>query len=302
MSAPDRSPFPADRLDPSALRRLRQRLLTAEQTPWLHTEVARRMAERLPLILRVPERVLDWSGDAQAIAPVLRSACPKAQLIQVVEYGAPQPEAPSWWRRLTRSDLSRPHSVAADLAATAQAQLLWSNMRLHFEPDPSLLLAAWRAALAPDGFVMYSTLGPGSLRLLRDLYARMGWGIPHAPFVDMHDLGDMMVEAGFADPVMDQESLYLTYRTPEALLAELHTLGANLDPGRFNGLRTPRWHAKLLSALKETAAPDGRIGVEFELVYGHAFRAPDRGPAVTEQTAIGLDAMKLMLRKSKPPR
>jgi malonyl-CoA O-methyltransferase len=91
---------------------------------------------------------------------------------------------------------------------------------------------------------MFSTLGPGHLaRAARHLPpARLG---PAAllPFVDMHDLGDMLVQAGFADPVMDQELLTLTWADADALLAELRTLGANVSRDRHPGLRTPRWRA-----------------------------------------------------------
>jgi malonyl-CoA O-methyltransferase len=162
------------------------------------------------------------------------------------------------------------------------------------------MLRAWRQALAPDGFLMFSTLGPGSLGLLRELYQAAGWGPAHAPFVDMHDLGDMLVETGFAEPVMDQETLTLSYASPEAMLTELRGVGANIAPRRFNGLRGRRWRESLLAQLARRADADGRIALQFELVYGHAFRAADAGPRVEEQTQIGLDDMKLMLRHPRP--
>ena len=73
-------------------------------------------------------------------------------------------------------------------------------------PIRAALFERWQRALAVDGFVMFSCLGPGTLRELRALYARLGWRAPAQDFIDMHDLGDMLVHAGFADPVMDQES------------------------------------------------------------------------------------------------
>ena len=164
-------------------------------------------------------------------------------------------------------------------AAGGGGQLLWANMMLHAVADPAALMQRWRRALAVDGFLMFSTLGPDTLAGLRALYRESGWGVAHAAFTDMHDLGDMLVAAGFADPVMDQERLTLTWATPEALLGELRTLGGNADPARFAGLRTPRWRARLLAALRERAAADGRIALEFELIYGHAFNPPPRAQA-----------------------
>jgi malonyl-CoA O-methyltransferase len=109
----------------------------------------------------------------------------------------------------------------------------------------------------------------------------------------MHDLGDMLVEAGFADPVMDQEVLTLNWADGGALLAELRGLGGNVHPQRQAGLRTPRWHKGLQQALGELAGADGRPALEFEIVYGHAFKPAPRArmAAVTTVAAHDLQRM-----------
>ena len=283
------------RIDALAAARLKRRLVQATESPWLHQEAASRMAERLSFIKRQPTFVLDWSPDSPQAPSPLAKACPQAQMRRVREL-APPVVPTSWWRRLTGLDARERWMSPAETVA-AQAELLWSNMGLHLEPDVLAVMRQWRAAMAADSFVMFTTLGPGSLVSLRRLYAECGWGEPHAPFTDMHDLGDMLVEAGFADPVMDQEVLTLHYATPEALLKELREMGMNLTPGRFAGLRSRTWLAQLKAALSRQADANGRIGVEVELVYGHAFRAADRGPTLSADTRIPLDDMKLMLRK-----
>lgn len=300
------SPTMADpatgRIDAVAARRALHRLAQAPQTPWLHEEAARRMGERLAWIKRQPEQVLDWSGAAGSCRDVLAAAYPKAQLLQVTEAGESiESTVAPWWRRWTRAG-SAPKAVAADAVPHGSAALVWSNMRLHFAPDPLPMLRSWRQALAPDGFLMFSTLGPGSLGVLRELYERKGWGLPHAPFVDMHDLGDMLVETGFAEPVMDQETLTLNYASPQALLAELRGLGSNMTGVRFAGLRGRHWRHELMAGIAEHADGEGRIPLQIELVYGHAFRAADAGPRVEAQTQIGLDEMKLMLRHPRTPK
>jgi malonyl-CoA O-methyltransferase len=123
---------------------------------------------------------------------------------------------------------------------------------------------------------MFSTLGPYTLRELGGLYADAGWGPAQAPLTDMHDLGDALVQAGFADPVMDQEMLTLTWSSPQAALEELRQLGANAHPARAPGLRTPRWRRRLLDALAARADAQGRVALGFEIVYGHAFRPAPR--------------------------
>ena len=116
--------------------------------------------------------------------------------------------------------------------------------------------------------------------------------------VDMHDVGDLLVHAGFADPVMDQEHLTLHWPGPRELLAELRSLGGNLNPARHRGLRTPRWRSRLEAALRERADATGRIALGFEIVYGHAFVATPRVP-VAPRTEVPLADLRAMARRGR---
>ncbi|NDY92556.1 methyltransferase domain-containing protein [Ideonella livida] len=294
-------------LDLRASRRALRRRLQAPQSPWLDQEVSRRMAERLGVIRQPPARVLDWSCAPASPDPALRAALQPVQWGQVWPAGGdlPAPLAAPWWRQAWRQVRGAGQAavpVPQDEVARGGWDLVWSVMALPLVDDPVALLRQWHRALVPGGFLMFATLGPGSLASLRGLYQRLGWGPAMAPLVDMHDLGDMLVEAGFADPVMDQETLTLTFSRPQDLMAELRGLGANLDPGRHAGLRTPRWLDRWQQALLAlgSVAPQGRIPLELELVYGHAFRGPDRGPAVSAEARIGLEDMTAMLRRRPP--
>ena len=288
-------------IDAAALAHAQRRLARAAAAPWLHGEVARRMAERLPVIRQQPEVVIDWWARAGGSQAVLAAAYPKARLLCVEAASAApvnaRPAAP-WWsaRRLGRAATA----IADDDVPAQSGQLLWANMMLHAVTAPEALMQRWRGALRVDGFLMFSTLGPDTLAGLRALYSDAGWGAAHAPFTDMHDLGDMLVAAGFADPVMDQERLMLNWATAEQLLAELRTLGGNADPARFAGLRTPRWRSRLLGALRERAAADGRIGLEFELVYGHAFNPPPQARLAGE-TRVAVEDLRTMARSGRRP-
>ena len=139
--------------------------------------------------------------------------------------------------------------------------------------DPQALMREWLQGLAVDGFLMFSCLGPDTLRELRALYAALGWPAPSHEFTDMHDWGDMLVHGGFAEPVMDMERITLTWETPPRMLAELRELGANLHPERFPGLRGRRWRATLEAEIgSRLRNEEGRIALTFEIVYGHALR------------------------------
>ncbi len=286
---------PLRAVDPAALARWARRLAGTE--PWLHGEVGRRLADKLAVIRREPAAVLDWGWGAEADLARLHEAYPRATLCAVTPQPVDRPAAP-WWRPSRWR--ARPARIAPAEVTPGGAQLLWSNMWLHTRADPRQALRAWHAALAVDGILMFSTLGPGTLDGLRALYDAQGWPPPHAPFVDMHDLGDMLVEAGFADPVMDQETLTLTWPDGAAALTELHGLGGNADPARFAGLRTPRWLDRLRDRLaQDPGTYDGRrVALRFEIVYGHAFRPLPR-PRVAPETSVGLEDMRSILR-SRP--
>jgi len=298
---PDESDLRARRLDPVGVTAALRRLARAPEPPWLHAEVARRMAEKLQVILHQPERVIDWWSSLGAGAALLAQAYPKAQRVLVepdATWAARSQEQARqpWWTPARWT--GTPVNVVTDAASIPTgAGLVWANMMLHAVVDPTALIEQWQRLLRADGFVMFSCLGPGTLRELRALYERLGWPAPTPAFVDMHDFGDMLVHAGFADPVMDQETLTLRWSSPRALLAELRSLGGNTAPDRFAGLRTPRWQARLERELESLAAPDGTLGLSFEVAYGHAFKAAPRLRA-GESTTVSLEDMRAMVRSS----
>jgi len=296
---------PARTIDAAALWRINQRMQCAPQAPWLHGEVGRRMAQRLPVIRLQPARVLDWWSFSGGSADGLRQAYPHAELLllepavhpqQAVKPATPRP--PPWWS-VQRWRGAKPATLTESDLQPGAVELVWANMGLHRWADPQTAFQHWYRALAVDGFLMFSTLGPGSLTAVQAIYSRLGWPPPFAPFVDMHDLGDMLVAAGFADPVMDQELLTLTWPDAQAALQELRQLGGNAHPAREQGLRTRRWREALLGALAERAAPDGRVELTLEVVYGHAFKPLPRA-RVAPTTHVPVEDLRRMARGSRP--
>ncbi|MBS0444519.1 MAG: biotin synthase [Proteobacteria bacterium] len=290
-------------LDAAAVAATLRRLGRAPEPPWLHQEVARRMADRLAIIRRQPERWIDWWGFLGAGAPAVQAQYPKAERCVVEptpllrERSAASTKR-AWWSAFTAPRVTV--QAEADPLPTG-LQLVWANMMLQWAADPPALFARWLSALAVDGFVMFSCLGPGTLREMRALYARLGWPTPTPNYVDMHDLGDMLVHAGFADPVMDQEILTLRWDDAAALLADLRAWGGNTAPQRCRGLRTPRWRARLVHALEALRGPDGKLALGIEIAYGHAFKGAPRVGAGPTETSVSLDDMRAMVRAGRGP-
>jgi malonyl-CoA O-methyltransferase len=294
--ATDRPPT----IDPVAAARWER--VAPASSPWLHEEVGRRMEDRLQWIKLKPSAWADWEplrGGLQAhalVAARYRDAeCLVASARPESTRSALKAIAPSWWRRL-----GAPAPRIGPLP-DGQAQMLWANMALHLAADPQALIAQWQRALAVDGFLMFSCLGPDSLRELRSAYLAMGWPPPAHEFTDMHDWGDMLVAAGFAEPVMDMERITLTYETPARLLQELAELGRNFHPARFPGLRGRAWKARLEQELAaQLTGSDGRLSLTFEVIYGHALKAKPKFK-VSPLSAVSVEDMRRMLQGSAGP-
>ena len=295
--------------DPVALRHQHGRLARLAQRPWLHEEVARRLAAKLDPIRIEPTDWIDWSAWLGGGEGSVSQRYPQARR-WVVE---PTPELAERSREQARSAggwlgrllASRPPVLCEPVAQAPWprdgVQMLWANMTLHGSPDLKALMTTWHRHLAIGGFVMCSGLGPDTARELRALYRDLGWAMPTIDFIDMHDLGDEMLQAGFSDPVMDMERLTLTWASPEAMLDELRTWGGNVSRGRVVGLRTPRWKQRLIDRIRERMAqPDGRIALTVELVYGHAIK-PEPRAKVAPETRVSLDDMRRMVRKPGHP-
>jgi malonyl-CoA O-methyltransferase len=285
-------------IDPVAAEHWRR--VAPDRSPWLHEEVARRMEERLQWIRLQPASWAHWEPVRGGLAAhaLLERRYPKAECF-LIEGGAAGGQgaarlARPWWRRWTGP------ALRSDPVPEGGVQMLWANMALHMSADPQALITRWHGALAIGGFLMFSCLGPDTLRELRVLYRALGWPPPAHEFTDMHDWGDMLVHAGFAEPVMDMERITLTWQTAAGLLEELCELGANLHCKRFGAARGRGWRERLEHELASSlAGADGRLGLTFEVIYGHALKPAPR-IRVSEHSAVSLEDMRALLHAEPP--
>ena len=294
MAAPPKFSAPDPReVDPRIVRRAFGRAVaTYDQAAVLEREVAARMAQRLDYIRLAPLAILDAGcgtgeamGELAARYPAARIVGVDAVLPMTLAARLRMRRARSMLKRLVaplmpRIEEAAPTFVCADVHALplrgVAFDMIWSNLALQWANDPPRVFAEFRRVLKIGGLLTFTTLGPDTLRELRAAFAHADGNTHTNRFIDMHDLGDMLVDAGFADPVMDMEHVTMTYAEPRALLAELKAVGAvNATRGRPRGLMgRARWQ-RMLAALERTRR-DGRVPATFEIVYGHAWKGEPR--------------------------
>jgi malonyl-CoA O-methyltransferase len=270
-----------------------------EQADFFAREVDRRMQERLDYVKVTPSRIVDIGCSRGGSFAGLTARYPEAQLLgldispAMLDIGR-APRA-GWQRWLGLGKAAGPQRLAADAAhlplQAKSASLVWSNLLLHWLDDPLPALAEAHRVLEVGGLLMFSTLGPDSLKELRTAFAD---GYAHTQrFIDMHDLGDMLVGCGFADPVMDMEVITLTYDDIDAMFAELRAAGSGCAmKARRHGL-TGRGSLQAVRVAYEAMRQDGKLPASFEVVYGHAWKAEPK------QTADGRAIVRFDLPRKK---
>ena len=251
---------------------------------FLAREIDRRMAERLDYVRLTPQRILDLGCSRGGSFAALQARYPDARL-HALDLVAPMlqgmAQEPAGWRRWLGRTAPGPVPVQADAqllpVREASFDLIWSNLLLHWLDHPLPAFCEARRSLCSGGLFMFSTLGPDTLRELRAAFAD---GDAHTQrFTDMHDLGDMLLEAGFADPVVDMETITLTYDTLDALFADLRAAGSSCAMlARRQGVLTPR-RLNEVRAAYDSLRKDGKLPATFEVVYGHAWKGEAKSAA-----------------------
>jgi malonyl-CoA O-methyltransferase len=285
----------APAIDRRAARRASSRAAaTYAEAAVLAREVEARMLERLQYIKLEPGRILDAGCGEGHGARRLVERYPGAQVL-ALDFALPMLQAArshdSWLRRAFKR--ARVDYLCADLASVplpaSSVDLAWSNLALHAAGDPQPALRELRRVLKVGGLLMFSCYGPDTLNELKSAFAARDGAAHVHGFIDMHDLGDMLLACGFAAPVMDMELITLTYADVDALLADLRATGQqNVLLERRRGL-TGKGVLGAMRAAYENLRRDGRLPASFEIVYGHAWkpapRLTDDGRAIVKMPA-----------------
>lgn len=243
----------------------------------MQREVCIRMLEKLDYIKLQPARLLDVGSGTGWGTRQLGERYPKAEITALdIALGMLQHArgTSSWWQKLFQG--RREQYLCADVealpVASGSIDMVWSNLALQWCNDLPATFVELHRILNTDGLLMFSCFGVDTLKELRIAFRDVD-GYNHLNrFVDMHDVGDMLVAAGFADPVMEMETLTLTYEDVRAVMQDLKSIGAhNATAGRASGMMGKAAWQRVI-ANYETLRRNGKLPATFEIVYGHAWK------------------------------
>lgn len=269
-------------IQPAPMRRVARQFRRAEASfdahAAVHENVAARLRARLELLAVDPRRVLDLGCRSGYQLEALRERYPEADVVGTDPAPGPPPVPPSSWPAWLRRRPRAAPRVAADPHrlpfADASFDLVVSNLLLPWCHAPHAVFGEVARVLGTGGAFLFTSAGPDTLREYRAVWAGIDAHLHGFGLIDMHDLGDALLGAGFAAPVLDRDEIVVDYPSIDALQEELRRVGAaNVALGRRSGLMSP----SVRTALRDGAtARDGRSGERFpvtlELVQGHAWK------------------------------
>ncbi len=257
----------------------------------LQKQVREEMLSRLDLVKLTPQVILDAGCGTGAASHALQKRFAKSQVVSL-DFALPMLQKTrnicrdtGLVRQIKKLLGGAKHSlICADIEslplASASAGLVWSNLAIQWCNDLDIALQEFHRVLQPEGLLMFSTFGPDTLKELRiatrGKEAGEGSFTSVSRFIDMHDIGDALVRAGFSAPVLDVERFTLTYDDVKSVMRDLKSIGAhNATDGRARGL-LGRGFLQNLESNYEQFRVDGKLPATFEVVYGHAWRGKDK--------------------------
>ncbi len=256
----------------------------------LQREVNDRMFARLDYMKYVPGTILDAGSGTGYGTRKLSKRYPDSCLVAVdiaqamLQYA--QPEV-AWWKRYWPFDKKQTQYICTDIETLPIKDdaigMIWSNLTVQWCNDLDRTFREMSRVLQADGLLMFSTFGPDTLQELRRAFSQVDDFVHVNQFMDMHDIGDILVHNRFATPVMDMEYITLTYNDVTGIMRDLKAIGAhNVAQGRRQGLMGREKWQKVIDNY-ETLRSKGKLPATYEVIYGHAWKLPPKETVLTPE-------------------
>ena len=242
----------------------------------LQREVSRRMLERLDLIKLKPKTILDVGAGTGFVAQGLGERYKQASIIELdmsVNMLLQSRNKTPWYQRLFKKKMSVCGDAEHLPLADNSVDMLFSSLTIQWCNDLQKTFNEFMRVIKPGGLLMFTTFGPDTLKELRQSWAAVDQTAHVSSFLDMHDVGDMLLQARLAEPVMDVEQFTLTYEGVSSLVNDLRAIGAtNARQERTQGMTSKNDYQSMLAAYEAWRDTDNKIPASYEVIYGHAWK------------------------------
>jgi malonyl-CoA O-methyltransferase len=246
-----------------------------DQSAALQQAVGLSLIERLKLISINPQTILDLGSGTNYLSKILKPHYPTAKIINL--------DIAESMLSFSQKENIFPQDffVCTDAEKmpfqTNSFDLIISNFVFHWFLEPQNVLEQINRVLKPGGLLLFSTVGPDTLKELKTAFSTID-NAPHVNhFLDMHDIGDLLIATNFQNPVMDMEILTLTYSSLANLHRDLKLTGSHTVLSEMiKGLSPKNFREKLSLAYEVYRDDEKRLPASFEIIYGHAFGSPQK--------------------------
>lgn len=239
----------------------------------LQQQVGKSLLTRLRGIRCQPQTILDLGCGTGYFESFLKELYPTAKIIGLDKSDGMLAQAQLKEAEYQLKDIHWVNGCAEDLPFSDHSfELVYSNLMLHWSNNFVKCLKEIHRILKPEGLLLFSMVGPDTLQELRYCWKTIDEQ-PHVhQFVDMHDLGDNLLQTSFAYPVMDIEYFTLLYSEALDLMKELKKLGVqNIAQNRQRGLTSKGALKKLIRTYESFRSEEGKLPATWEIIYGHAW-------------------------------
>ncbi len=252
---------------------------TYESAAFLQQEVAHRMMDNLELFKLNPKRILDLGSGTGSARKLLKKKFPRIEFVELdisfemLSYSMNKYRDWSFWPFQPKN-----HFICADIESLplkdSSIDFVWSNLVFEWGESVPRIIENVKRVLRPGGLLMFATLGPDTLKELRLSFERIGITPPINEFLDMHEIGDQLIQNGLLDPVMDAEILTLQFSSLSDFVSELKRSGSTTKS--VTEVERAPW-SRVEKAYPKNEGEDGIYPASFEVIYGHAW-APSTNP------------------------
>ena len=262
-----------------------------DNADFVHKKTRKGLIERLGPVLFKASSILDLGSATGSASNELRSRFKRANIVSLdISHNmlCKAREKKSWF---SKAAYAQADAISLPFKNSC-FDLVFANMLLPWLNDPQVVFQEITRVLRKGGVFAFTTLGPDSFREIARSWNEIDSKAHVNQFIDMHNLGDGLVNSGLRDPVVDVDRLLISYKNSETMINDLKNSGSrNVLETRNQTMTGKESFKQMIKTL--TNPSTGEIKLSLELIYGHCWGFGEK----IDVKNYRIDANQIPLRK-----